>query len=172
MNFYDPSGKFSRVSTGDLALPAMCGGCGKIEDPEGFVDTKLQFEFYGALVFCCSCAFEMTTVFPEAPYHTMRERIRQLEAKIVAKDAENASLERALDGLTSARLNSRGIDPSTISDYVADDVHVQDEPESDESVSTDDYGTAFIESILTESTASAGPVHTSKPERSDPILDL
>lgn len=169
---YDPSGKFARVSTGDLPLPAICGGCGKIEDPEGFVDTKLQFEFYGALVFCCSCAFEMTTVFPEAPYHTMRERIRQLEAEIIAKDATNASLERALDGITSARLTDRGINVDNLSDYVADHVDVPDESEPDESVSADDFGTAFIESILAESVTSAGPVHAPKSERSDPILDL
>ena len=169
---YDPSGKFARVSTGDLPLPAICGGCGKIEDPEGFVDTKLQFEFYGALVFCCSCAFEMTTVFPEAPYHTMRERIQQLEAEIIAKDATNASLERALDGLSSARLASRGINTTDLSSDAISDAVILDEPESNEVTDADDYGTAFIESILAESVTSAGPVHSPKPERSDPILDL
>lgn len=171
MNFYDPSGKFSRVSTGDLALPAMCGGCGKIEDPDGFVDTTLQFEFYGALVFCCSCAFEMTSVFPEAPYNTMRTRIQQLEAEIVAKDATNASLERALDGLTAERLIDRGLTLDSASS-VSDAHVVSDEPESEEPTRLDDSGTALIESILAESIASAGPLHSSKSERSDPILDL
>ena len=144
----DPSGKFARISTGELPLPAICAGCGKIEEPNGFVDTKLQFEFYGAVVFCCDCAFEMTTVFDEAPYHTMRARILALESDVISKDATIASLERALDGLTSARLTDRGITLDSISDHVADYVHVQDEPEPGEPASIDDSGTALVESIL------------------------
>lgn len=169
---YDPSGKFARISTGELPLPAICAGCGKIEEPNGFVDTKLQFEFYGAVVFCCDCAFEMTTVFDEAPYHTMRARILELESAVISKDATIASLERALDGITSARLTDRGISLDGISDHVADYVHVQDEPEPEPVTALDDSGTAFIESILAESSKDAGPVHATKPERRDPIIDL
>lgn len=169
---YDPSGKFARISTGDLQLPGMCGSCGKIDEPGGFVDTTLQFEFYGALVFCVDCAFEMTSVFPEAPYHTMRDRILALESDIIAKDATIASLERALDGITSVRLTDRGIDPSNFDSGILNDATIQDEPEPDDVTDVDDSGTAFVESILAESVKSAGPVHTTKPERSDPILDL
>ena len=169
---YDPSGKFARISTGELPLPAICAGCGKIEEPNGFVDTKLQFEFYGAVVFCCDCAFEMTTVFDEAPYHTMRARILALESDVISKDATIASLERALDGLTSARLTDRGITLDSISDHVADYVHVQDEPESLPIIAINDSGTALVESILAESSKDAGPVHVTKPERRDPIIDL
>lgn len=165
MNSYDPAGKFHRISTGDLPLPAICGGCGKIEDPEGFVDTALNFEFYGALVFCCSCAFEMTTVFPEAPYHTMRNRILQLEEAIISKDATIASLERGLDGITATRLTDRGI--NVVSDPV-----IPTEPEPLPTIAINDSGTAFVQSILAESIASTGPVHPTKPERSDPIIDL
>lgn len=106
---YDPAGKFSRVSSGEMMLPAQCASCGKIEQVEGFVDTKLDYDFYGVVYFCCDCAFEMTTVFPEAPYHTMRNRILMLEEDIVAKDARIASLERSLDGFTAARLSDRGV---------------------------------------------------------------
>lgn len=169
---YDPSGKFARISTGELPLPAICAGCGKIEEPNGFVDTKLQFEYYGAVVFCCDCAFEMTTVFPEAPYHTMRNRILELESAIIAKDATIASLERALDGITSARLTERNVNPATYDSSVFSDAVVLDEPEPEPTAALDDSGTAFIESILAESSKDAGPVHATKPERRDPIIDL
>jgi len=134
MNSYDPAGKFHRISTGDLPLPAICGGCGKIEDPEGFVDTALN-------------------------------RIRQLEEAIISKDATIASLERGLDGITATRLTDRGI--NVVSDPV-----IPTEPEPLPTVTVNDSGTSFVESILAESVTSAGPVHPTKPERSDPIIDL
>lgn len=106
---YDPSGKFQLVRAGDLLLPAECANCKNPSHSGGYVDTKIELDFYGILYFCEDCAFELTTVFPAAPYHVMRNRILSLEEEVVAKDALLATLERALDGLTAARLVDRDV---------------------------------------------------------------
>ncbi len=106
---YDPSGKFKRVSAGEMLLPAECANCRNPSHVGGYVDTRIDLDFFGILYFCEDCAFEMTTVFPSAPYHTMRNRINTLEQEIVAKDARLATLERALDGFSAARLIDRDV---------------------------------------------------------------
>jgi hypothetical protein len=166
----DPSGKYQRVSSGEMQLPACCAGCGKVEQPEGFVDTKIDVAFYGVVYFCCDCVFEMTTVFPEAPYHTMRNRILMLEADLVAKDAEIASLGRALDGLTAVRLSDRGV--SVIGDTIIG-ADVPSEPEPQLPLSESSEGAEGDVTIAAESTEDAGPVHVNEPaKRDDPIVSL
>jgi hypothetical protein len=166
----DPSGKYQRVSSGEMQLPACCAGCGKTEQYEGFVDTKIDVSFHGVIYFCCDCAFEMTTVFPEAPYHTMRNRILMLEADVVAKDAEIASLGRALDGVTAARLSDRGV--TVIGDTVIGaDVPAESEPQLALSLDANETGADVAEP--TESVTDAGPVHVTKSaKRDDPIISL
>lgn len=167
---YDPSGRFQRVPAGGMALPAQCAVCGTTYNEEGFVDTKLDYDFYGVVYFCCSCAFELTTVFPEAPYHTMRARILELESAVVAKDAEVASLERTLDGLMAHRLIDRGV--SVIGDTVIG-ADVSAEQVTDEDVTDDAQGSGDTDPEPAESITDAGPLHTDEPQRSDDqLLDL
>lgn len=166
----DPSGKYQRVSSGEMQLPACCAGCGKTEQYEGFVDTKIDIAFHGVVYFCCDCAFEMTTVFPEAPYHTMRNRILMLEADSVAKDAEIASLGRALDGVTAARLSDRGV--TVIGDTIIG-ADVPSEPEPHE-LTSDDVNEGEGElSESPEPVTDSGPLHVTEPaKRDDPIISL
>jgi hypothetical protein len=166
----DPSGKYQRVSSGEMQLPACCAGCGKAAQFEGFVDTKIDIAFHGVIYFCCDCAFEMTTVFPEAPYHTMRNRILMLEADVVAKDAIIASLERALDGVTAARLSDRGV--TVIGDTVIGaDVPTEQEPQLALSEPVVEAGADLAEPA--EPVTDAGPLHLiESAKRDDPLIDL
>jgi hypothetical protein len=159
---YDPSGRFARV-------PAACAVCGSTYNEDGFVDTKLDYDFYGVVYFCCSCAFELTTVFPEAPYHTMRARILQLEADIVAKDAQIASTEGILNGLMAERLIDRGV--TIIGDTVIG-AELPAEPDADEVPDVDAQGPGELDSEPDESVTDEGPVHVTDAERDDvdPIL--
>lgn len=170
---YDPSGKFQRVSSGEMQLPAQCGSCGKTYQEEGFVDTKIDADFYGVIYFCCDCAFELTTVFAQAPYHTMRNRILELEADSVAKDARIASLERALDGISASRLSDRGV--TVIGDTVIG-ADVPAEPADDGVTAPDDSGEGTASADSAESITDDGPVLAVKSQRrnrsADPILDL
>lgn len=166
---YDPSGKFQRVSSGEMMLPAQCASCGTVDNPTGFVDTKIDADFYGVIYFCADCAYELTTVFPEAPYHTMRNRILDLEADVLAKDARIASLERSLDGFTAARLSDRGV---TVVGGIVSGADLPPEPTDAAPANGDGEGEGRDDSEPTESTTDpelTGPADT---KRRDELIDL
>ena len=54
--------KYIKV-TNPQAAPNQCGGCGTTVIENGFVDTNLNFDFYGALYFCESCVAEMARLY-------------------------------------------------------------------------------------------------------------
>lgn len=166
---YDPSGKFQLVSSGNMMLPAQCAGCGTVHNDDGFVDTKIDAEFYGIIYFCCNCAFELTTVFPEAPYHTMRARILSLEELTVTKDARIDELERALDGLTALRLVDR--DVSIIGGAVIG-ADVSESAEPDAVVNADGEGSGDNDPEPSESVTQPGPTNPSRAKRSHVTSDI
>jgi hypothetical protein len=166
---YDPSGKFQRVSSGDMALPAQCASCGTVDNPSGFVDTKIDAEFYGVIYFCCDCAFELTTVFPEAPYHTMRNRILGLENDVIAKDARIASLERSLDGFTAARLSDRGVN---IVGGIISGADVPPEPITDADVNDDSEPEGTDDSEPAEPVTEPVAKRPANAKRSDDLIAL
>ena len=42
-----------------LVSPGSCGICGKATFDKGFVNTGLDFEFFGTLIFCAECALNI-----------------------------------------------------------------------------------------------------------------
>lgn len=101
----DVNGAFSLILT-PQALPGKCGGCGKAKWEQGFIDTGLQFDFYGALIFCGECVLDMASKFgfitPEAADH-LRSQIEALQTETVTQREALLGLEDAVDGLLRAR---------------------------------------------------------------------
>lgn len=171
---YDPSGRFQRVAAGEMVLPAQCAVCGKTYQEEGFVDTKLDYDFYGVVYFCADCAFELTTVFPEAPYHAMRARILQLEELLVAKDAEIKALNGAIDGLNTLAA-IRTADSYNPPSSVLSEEPVTAIEDADAILARLSEGSGSTDPEPTESVTVEGPVHSADSASSDEpdlLLDL
>ena len=58
----NPSARI-RLQMVPVSTPGNCGICGTGQHILGFVDPQLDFEFYGALIFCVNCVGEMATIY-------------------------------------------------------------------------------------------------------------
>lgn len=88
------------------ALPGHCAVCGKPICDEGFVDTELQFEFFGAVIFCYECVADMAAQFgfitPDIA-NALKNRVDSLEHETITQREALLALEEAVDGLQRAR---------------------------------------------------------------------
>ena len=103
----DVNGAFS-LTQSPQALPGKCGQCGKAKDNLGFIDTGLQFDFYGALIFCSECVLDMASKFGYINMETadnLKSRVAALEEENMRQRAALLGLEEALDGLQLIRDN-------------------------------------------------------------------
>lgn len=107
---HTPSDKYQRVGAGEMMLPAYCAGCGTISSEEGFVDTKLDFEFYGIVYFCAGCVRNMSDVFEGSLYRKLESDLAVANNEILRLHGVNAGLEQQLDGIMVERLSARGYD--------------------------------------------------------------
>lgn len=113
MSSYPPSGKFKRVSSGELVLPGSCSSCGAIDVVEGFVDFGLSFEFYGVLYLCHNCVFEATQVFSNNPYSKLEDQLVAAQEEIARLSANNQKLETLVDNFALDRVTVRGLDSNS-----------------------------------------------------------
>lgn len=109
MSSYPPSGKFKRVSSGELVLPAHCASCGAIDVVEGFVDFGLSFEFFGVLYLCHNCVFEATQVFDNNPYDNLKQQLINAQEENARLEAINHKLEIAVDNFALTRISDRNL---------------------------------------------------------------
>lgn len=58
----NPSAKIQFVQI-TLTAPGICAICGSGQDENGFVDTGLDFDFWGRLYFCPQCTIQLAAVF-------------------------------------------------------------------------------------------------------------
>lgn len=112
----NPSGRITLIQS-PQALPGQCGICGKNEDPEGFVDAQLSFEFYGALIYCSECVSEMAHLYgfiTPGEQEKLEDELDSLRFEVATLRAAILNLENITDKLTSDRLRDRGyaVEPS------------------------------------------------------------
>lgn len=85
------------------ASPGQCGICGNARDPNGFVDPKLDFEFWGSLLFCSVCTLQMAAIFgfisPEA-YEDLLAEASLVSLELSEAREKIKKLEGIIDGLT------------------------------------------------------------------------
>lgn len=83
--------------------PGVCGICGKGQDPNGFVDPRLDFEFYGSLIFCINCTTQMASIFGligEEVYEDVIAENGSLQKKVRLLEEEKIKLEGLVDGFS------------------------------------------------------------------------
>lgn len=131
----DVTGLFS-LTKSPQALPGKCGGCGRATDNLGFIDTGLQFDYYGALLFCSECVLTMASKFGYITTEVadkLISKVAELETETIIQRDAILKLEEALDGLQAARDALSTLRGSTSDKPV-------DEPEIKEVSSTEETG--------------------------------
>lgn len=124
------------------SAPGQCGICGKGQDPDGFVDPQLDFEYWGALIFCRECTTQMAAIYglisPEV-YGEIVAEVGLLQLQLNEVNKKNARLEGVVSGLTGYwNTDKRSIDsspgaavPTTPSIESSSESTSSNEPDSD-----------------------------------------
>ena len=143
--------------------PGHCGICGKSEHPQGFLDFRLDFEWFGTLIFCYDCAATVAASIGYISSDTyaalQAENIRlitEFEVTVAALEA----LETGLDHLANYH-HARNVSDSNASDDGVDssDDSGSDEGEPNESGNVIEFTAREPEpeSITDESVSVEGP---------------
>lgn len=100
----NPSAARVQLIPAPIASPGHCVICGKSEHEKGFVDPRLDFEFYGSLYFCCDCVGEIASLFnfisPEKAV-MLATRLQQLEEETAIQRESLLLLEQTVDNLAN-----------------------------------------------------------------------
>jgi hypothetical protein len=98
-----------------IVSPGVCGICGKDKHPKGFVDPRLDFEWYGTLYFCADCVVDLAAPFgyiTEETYADMKRANEQLRETVERYEAHLAQLaEKVLLGVSD--INDRSTSDDT-----------------------------------------------------------
>lgn len=92
----DPSARMQRIDT-PIVSPGSCAVCGKNQHPEGFLDPRLDFEFFGTLYFCGDCVGDIARTFG----YISPADLTRVREHIAAQDLELNTLRQAVLGLES-----------------------------------------------------------------------
>ena len=83
--------------------PGCCALCGRGQDDNGFIDTGLDYEFWGRLYFCSNCALQLAAVFgfisPE-DYADLEAELNYTKLQLQQKTEIAESLKDAVRGLS------------------------------------------------------------------------
>ncbi len=147
-----------QITKSPTASPGCCIICGKAEHPEGFVDGRMDFEFYGSVYFCFDCAREIGRVAGCLDIAQTANLKGQVE-NLLNQNKEYLTELDTMRGLQSA-INSYVGNVGTVSSSPSDSPDVPP-PTQAEPVVTDNYtrGTSGEESA---------PVTSNEPGPYDP----
>jgi hypothetical protein len=101
----NPSAKilFTQVTQ---TAPGVCGICGKGQDPRGFVDTGLNFEYWGKLYLDFDCVVQIAAVFgliSPAEYEELLGERDLATLELHQAQGRVLDLEKVIEGLTNLR---------------------------------------------------------------------
>ena len=128
-----------------VASPAKCGLCGYGGSDRNYLDPRLDFEFYGSLIFCENCVGTMANDFDflsPAQARVLDDRVTEAERELVTLRAAVIHLENAHDALNSVRSLFDDNVPAGLSD---------DSASESQSVPTLAVGAESISSVLERS---------------------
>lgn len=165
---HTPSDKYQRVGAGEMMLPAYCAGCGTISSDEGYVDTKLDFEFYGIVYFCASCVRNMSDVFEGSLYRQLEAKLKEANDEILRLHGVTLGMGQQLDGLMAERLSDRGFSVTSDSSAL---VTVEESPAESESVDDLIAGITADQPESPEPVKDDGHSDTDEPASGDGKLD-
>lgn len=104
-NTVNPSGRVQVIAS-PIASPGSCGVCGKSSHDRGFVDPRMDFEFYGTLIFCYDCIGDMARVMgylSDDELEKIRETVDDQNDELNTLRQAVLGLEAAVDGLVNYR---------------------------------------------------------------------
>lgn len=84
-----------------VALPAECGMCGFSGQERKYLDLRLDFEDYGALIFCQDCIMSMAQMFG----FIKPDQARELEARVEEAERELIQTRALLTNLGGLRVS-------------------------------------------------------------------
>lgn len=83
---------------GGLPVPGKCKRCGSVDMDRLYLDTGVQEEFYGAVLFCNLCFSEMAALFG----FISSEKANELKTKVEEYYFVNRNLHEKMEGLKGA----------------------------------------------------------------------
>lgn len=149
-----------------VALPAHCGLCGITGQERKYLDLRLDFEDYGALIFCEECVMSMAQVFG----YIKPVQARELEARVEEAERELIQTRALLTNLGSLRVSldalglGAGDAPITISHVAFDSVDKPDEGSTGEDTGESDELPDSEQSDSDKSSDESGSDDTSESE--------
>ena len=150
------------------ASPGHCGICGKGQDPNGFVDPQLDFDYYGSLIFCKDCIAQMAAIFGFISPEDYDELTGELDlTKLDYNEAlgKIQELERIVDGFTGYWNNGRVSTiipsngppiPSQVSEVLSNESEPSSESEQSTGSTTSKSGTEITTKQRETSKSSSG----------------
>lgn len=170
-----------QVIPAPIASPGKCVFCGKSEHPQGFIDPRLDFEFYGTLYFCFDCVGDIarTLGFIDTEQAIkLAQEIARLSGELELHREALLNLEESVEHLTNYRLLRSTIDDSDANASVSGPTDAAAET-VDEAISGTVFefptATATAESDVSESVEQQGPNDVPEPSSdsgSDTIIPL
>lgn len=98
----NPSAKvqFSQVPQ---TAPGQCAICGSGQDKNGFIDTGLDFDFWGRVFFCFNCGLQLAAVFgfiSPLDYADLEAELDFNKLELESANEEIKNLRGILDGVS------------------------------------------------------------------------
>lgn len=99
------------ILTSPVATPGNCGVCGYSGNDRRYLDPRLDFDFYGSLIFCEDCVASMSVLFG----HLTPDLVRDLESRVEASETELVKLRAAVAAMEdlSVAFGSLGLGTSS-----------------------------------------------------------
>lgn len=88
-------GRYYLLNT-PVASPGQCGICGYSGSDRSYLDPRLDFEFYGTLIFCSECMASMAEVMgfiEPAKARSLETRVEEAERELVTLRAAVVAIE-------------------------------------------------------------------------------
>ena len=105
-------GRYFLLSAGPVASPAQCGICGYGGSERNYLDPRLDFEFYGTLIFCEECVGSMARLFgylSPAVAKLLENRLENSETELIKLRGAVIAMEHFNDVITSLSGNTSNI---------------------------------------------------------------
>lgn len=96
-----------QVIPAPIASPGKCVFCGKNQHDKGFIDPKLDFEFYGTLYFCADCVGDIARTLGYIDTEQaikLAQEIRRLSEELELHREALLNLEESVEHLTNYRM--------------------------------------------------------------------
>lgn len=133
-----------RIQMRPVSAPGQCAICGNGQDPKGYVDPQLDFEFWGALIFCSECTAEMAAIYG----FISPEVWEDLQGELAIANRNNEQLKEKIEKLEkviesfNSLFNTHFGSVTGSSNFNTDEVPENPQPESKQPVAEPNIFTA------------------------------